>query len=211
MTNKAFVHLTEPIKSGDLKIANAARVAHGRAPTTELLPQDDSILLWLMRQKGKVTSSFGHATMTWYVKCPAIITPDWFQYGGTFTQAKPEGLLVDYYSPKRFRPSETVDEKIHKRATELLAEAHAIADNTYREMLALGVEPDLARLALPLGSYTEFYWTVDVLTFLRFLEYATATSAAWELRQYAKGLEIQWQKDMPLTHAAFEANGRLAP
>ena len=63
---------------------------------------------------------------------------------------------------------------------------------------------------LPLAAYTEYYWSCNPR--------ASCTSARsgheaaqYEIRRYAAAAESFLEKQMPITHAAFVANDRIAP
>ncbi len=82
---------------------------------------------------------------------------------------------------------------------------------TYEELVERGVARELARCALPVGAYTEFYWTVNARSLMNFLSLRNAETAQREIRRYAEACERFLEQLMPVTHAAFVANGRVAP
>jgi thymidylate synthase (FAD) len=75
----------------------------------------------------------------------------------------------------------------------------------YNERIALGVAREQARKDLPLSTYTEAYWKMDLHNLLHFLELRMDKTAQLEIREYAKliGNEIvnRW---CPLTWEAFQ-------
>jgi thymidylate synthase (FAD) len=64
---------------------------------------------------------------------------------------------------------------------------------------------------LPVGAYTEFYWTVNARSLMNFLSLRNAETAQREIRRYAAACERFLEEKMPVTHAAFVANDRTAP
>ena len=56
-------------------------------------------------------------------------------------------------------------------------------------MLDLGVAKEVARFVLPVGLYTEFYWTVNARALMNFISLRNATSAQWEIAQYGQAVE----------------------
>src|SRR5438067_825958 len=74
-------------------------------------------------------------------------------------------------------------------------------------------EPDegLMRLVMPMGAYTEFYWTVNARSLMNFVSLRAAETAQREIRRYADACERFLAEKMPVTHAAFVANDRVAP
>jgi thymidylate synthase (FAD) len=85
------------------------------------------------------------------------------------------------------------------------AEFHAAARALYDERLELGVAREQARKDLPLCTYTEAYWKMDLHNLLHFLALRMDSHAQKEIRDYATviGREIvaRW---VPLTWEAFE-------
>ena len=74
----------------------------------------------------------------------------------------------------------------------------------YQQRLELGVAREQARKDLPLSTYTEAYWKIDLHNLLHFLELRMDVRAQWEIRQYAAtiGREIV-QPLFPLVWEAF--------
>src|SRR2546429_10000001 len=113
----------------------------------------------------------------------------------------PRSTLFPYTT--LFRSAEETREKL-----EAVYE-HAYA--TYQELVELGVARELARCALPVGAYTEFYWTVNARSLMNFLSLRNAETAQREIRRYAAAGERFLEQLMPVTYEAFVATGRIAP
>ena len=64
---------------------------------------------------------------------------------------------------------------------------------------------------LPVGAYTQFYWTVNARALMNFVSLRNSEFAQLEIRRYAEAVESFFAELMPVTHAAFLANGRVAP
>jgi thymidylate synthase (FAD) len=64
---------------------------------------------------------------------------------------------------------------------------------------------------LPVGAYTEFYWTVNARSLMNFVSLRASETAQREIRWYAEAVERFLEQHMPITHAAFVAAGRVAP
>lgn len=62
---------------------------------------------------------------------------------------------------------------------------HESAKMLYDQRLALGVAREQARKDLPLSTYTEAYWKIDLHNLLHFLALRMDSHAQWEIRQYA--------------------------
>jgi len=66
------------------------------------------------------------------------------------------------------------------------AELQDFSRSIYQERLDLGVAREQARKDLPLSTYTEAYWKVDLHNLLHFLRLRMDTHAQQEIRDYAK-------------------------
>jgi thymidylate synthase (FAD) len=67
-----------------------------------------------------------------------------------------------------------------------------------------GVARELARMVLPLNTYTQWYWKVDLHNLLHFLRLRHDAHAQYEIRTYAEELFKIVQRWVPLTARAFE-------
>ena len=90
---------------------------------------------------------------------------------------------------------------------ELSAEERALQEQAravYQRRLELGVAREQARKELPLSTYTEAYWKIDLHNLLRFLELRMDEHAQWEIRQYAAAIGHQIVRPLyPIVWEAF--------
>jgi len=73
----------------------------------------------------------------------------------------------------------------------------------YREMLALGAPPEVARRVLPLATMTEAIWTMDLRNLLHFLRLRQDSAVQAETRQVADMVAEHVAKAFPITWAAW--------
>ena len=85
-------------------------------------------------------------------------------------------------------------------------------------MLAAGVAREVARAVLPVTIYSSMYVTINARSLMNFLSLRTKREDSRfpsfpqrEIEMVAEKMEAFWIELMPLTHAAFELNGRVAP
>jgi thymidylate synthase (FAD) len=84
-------------------------------------------------------------------------------------------------------------------------EFQARAEQMYQARLEAGVAREQARKDLPLSTYTEAYWKIDLHNLLHFLALRMDDHAQWEIRQYAATIGEQIVKPLfPLVWEAFE-------
>ena len=88
----------------------------------------------------------------------------------------------------------------------------------YQEMLAAGVAREVARAVLPVGLFSSMYATCNARSLMHFLGLRTQHELAKvpsfpqrEIEMVGEKMEAEWARLMPLTYAACNANGRVAP
>jgi thymidylate synthase (FAD) len=106
---------------------------------------------------------------------------------------------------------ETVSEELAEATRDELRQVYASAFAAYERLVELGVARELARSVIPVGAYTEFYWTVNARALMNFLSLRNAETAQREIQRYAEACETFFAERMPVTYAAFVEGGRLAP
>ncbi|MFJ5310222.1 FAD-dependent thymidylate synthase [Streptomyces sp. NPDC088350] len=99
-----------------------------------------------------------------------------------------------------------------------MQDSYVQAYEHYQEMLAAGVAREVARAVLPVGLFSSMYATCNARSLMHFLGLRTQHELAKvpsfpqrEIEMVGEKMEEHWAKLMPLTYAAFNANGRVAP
>jgi thymidylate synthase (FAD) len=82
--------------------------------------------------------------------------------------------------------------------------ANETAKNAYEIAIDSGVSRELARCVLPVSTYTEWYWKIDIHNLLHFLRLRLAEDAQQEIREYALALATVVREAFPAVWAAFE-------
>ncbi len=93
----------------------------------------------------------------------------------------------------------------HRTAQEFLTYLED-AEKMYQRYLALteaGVSREMARIALPVSVYTEWYWKCDLHNTLRFLSLRLDPHAQEEIRVYAQAMYNLLEPIIPITMEAF--------
>jgi thymidylate synthase (FAD) len=106
---------------------------------------------------------------------------------------------------------EPVEPEVRELARAEIRESAERAFETYERLLEQGVAKEVARTVLPLAMYTKYYWSCNPRSLMHFCSLRNSEQAQYEIREYAKAAESFLGRLMPVTHAAFVANGRLAP
>jgi thymidylate synthase ThyX len=106
---------------------------------------------------------------------------------------------------------EPVDRELAEQARDEIQAVYDQAFATYERLIEAGVARELARTVMPVGAYTQFFWTVNARALMNFVSLRAAGAAQLEIRRYADAVESFFAARMPVTHAAFVANDRTAP
>ena len=168
---------------------------------------------------------FEHNSFRFHVRAPIFVAREWFRHRvGSFNEFSMRYAKAtdDFYVPDRDdvrsqvgKPGaysfEPVDEELAERTREELRDVYDHAFATYERLVEAGVARELARSVMPVGSYTEFFWTVNARALMNFVSLRAAETAQREIRRYADAVEQFFAEKMPVTHAAFVAANRTAP
>jgi len=209
-----FVRVVDYMGS-DESIVQAARVSYGRG--TKKRHQDRGLIRYLMRHQH--TTPFEMCEIKLHVRVPMDTWRQWIrhrtanvnEYSTRYSIAIDAAYQTD---PTAWRLQGTVnrqgsegflDPGQGKKMSEREKELHRLSRQIYEERLALGIAREQARKDLPLCTYTEAYWKIDLHNLLHFLKLRMEAHAQFEIRQYATiiGEEIvrRW---VPLAWEAFQ-------
>jgi thymidylate synthase (FAD) len=216
-----FVRLDDAM-ADDLSVVNGARVSFARRKE-ELDESDEGLIRFLMRDRHG--TPFEHNSFRFHIRCPIFVAREWMRHRvSSFNEfsLRYAKATDDFYVPEAEdvrsqvgKPGaysfEPVSDEVAEVARERLQAVYETAYRTYQELVELGVARELARCALPVGAYTEFYWTVNARSLMNFLSLRNAESAQREIRRYAQACERFLEEKMPITYSAFVANDRTAP
>jgi len=216
-----FVRLDDAMAS-DLSVVNSARVSFGRRKE-EMDESDEGLVRFLMRDRHG--TPFEHNAFRFHIRAPIFVVREWMRHRvGSFNEfsmryAKatddfcvPE---VEDVRPQVGKPGaysfEPVEAELAEQTRDELQAVYEQAYETYERLVELGVARELARSVMPVGAYTEFYWTVNARALMNFVSLRANENAQREIRRYAEAVETFLAEKMPVTHAAFLAAGRVAP
>ena len=76
-----------------------------------------------------------------------------------------------------------------EEALETIGDSAHYAGQNYRCLLGVyGLTRELARGVLPVNTYTEWYWKIDLHNLLHFLSLRAHSHAQWEIQQFANAI-----------------------
>jgi thymidylate synthase (FAD) len=216
-----FVRL-DGVMADDLSVVNSARVSFAKH-SDKIGEAEDGLINFLMRERHG--TPFEHNSFRFHVSCPLFVAREWFRHrigsfnefsarytevGDRFFIPNTKSMRTQTGKPGAYQFNPMDGESAHE-AIMLIGEHNEIAYATYKHLIELGVAKELARTVLPVGMYTEFFWTVNARSLMNFLSLRTAETAQQEIRQYAKQVEMFFEENMPVTYGAWLACGKICP
>ena len=199
---------------GDAAIVQAARVSYGAG--TKRVSEDRALIRYLMRHRH--TTPFEMCEIKLHVRVPMDCWRQWIRHrtANVNEYSTRYSVAIDAASrtgEQQWRRQATANRqgsagtldpatgaRLTRREQELQQQARAV----YQERLEAGVAREQARKDLPLSTYTEAYWKIDLHNLLHFLSLRADLHAQAEIRAYAAliGEEIvrRW---VPVTWEAF--------
>ena len=178
-------------------IVQAARVSYGKG--TKSVSKDVALIRYLLRNKH--TSPFEMCEIKLHVKLPIFVARQWIrhrtasvnEYSGRYSIVSNDVYIPDTKDVasqstknKQGRGKQLTPEKVEEFYHHFIA-TPSIATQSYDELInRYDVARELARINLPLSTYTEWYWKIDLHNLLHFLELRVAENTQYELRKYAE-------------------------
>jgi thymidylate synthase (FAD) len=220
--------------AGDADVIWAARVSTKGDQSHEDLgadpKQSEGLINYLMRDRHG--SPFEHSIFTFFVQAPIFMWREHFRHriasyneeSGRYKQLEPI-----FYVPNEDRKLIQVGKAGHYEfvdgtqeqfdtVTNATKESCKVAYEQYEKMLESGVAREVARIVLPVTIYSSAYVTMNARALMNFLSLRRKVEGSHfpsfpqrEIEMVAEKYEEIFKQLMPLTHAAFVANGRVAP
>ena len=212
----------------DSSIVQAARVSYGKG--TKQLNQDKSLINYLLSHRH--STPFEMNEIKFHVKLPIFVARQWIRHRTANVNeysARYSILDNEFYIPnsKELKPqsktnnqgrSGDLDENEKKMYMRVLRENSKDTFQKYNFLLnqnddeakpdldRQGLTRELSRIVLPLNSYTQWYWKIDLHNFMHFLALRFDEHAQYEIRVYAEIMMNLMKKWVPLTYEAFLKN-----
>ncbi|MGI9627482.1 MAG: FAD-dependent thymidylate synthase [Longimicrobiales bacterium] len=95
------------------------------------------------------------------------------------------------------------DQKLYDEAVRRWDEIRAQAADGYTWMVEENVAREIARIDLPLSTYTQWYWKIDLHNLLHFLTLRADAHAQWEIQEYARVMAGMVKRVAPLSFEAW--------
>ena len=220
--------------ASDADVVFAARVSTAGEQSLDDLEANPTeftgLINYLMRERHG--SPFEHNSMTFFVQAPIFVWREHMRHriasyneeSGRYRELRPV-----FYVPARTRNVVQVGKTGHYEFLQGSDEQYELIEQdmraactqsyeAYQRMLEAGIAREVARMVLPVSIYSSAYVTVNARSLMNFLSLRRKVDGSHfpsypqrEIEMVAERYEEEWARLMPLTHAAFVANGRVAP
>jgi thymidylate synthase (FAD) len=211
-----FVRLVD-VMGTDQSIVQAARTSYGKG--TKQVSEDRNLIRYLMRHWH--TTPFEMCEIKLHVRVPMDIWRQWVrhrtasvnEYSTRYSEAidsrnttLPEEWRLQSKSNKQGSAGLLVGDGAikPKLLSDLEKSAHETALRAYEGALEAGVAREQARKNLPLSTYTEAYWKVDLHNLFHFLRLRLHPHAQQEIREFAEAIANIVSQLFPIAWEAFE-------
>jgi thymidylate synthase (FAD) len=206
-----FVRLRD-VMGSDASICDAARVSYDQQGKQG---DDRKLIRYLMRHKH--TSPFEQAEVQFVVRAPMDIWRQWVrhrtasinEYSTRYREAIQDVSIPDH---DEWRLQSTTNKQGSEGLLQINAGEACTLDfvdaadacrDAYKSLLRRGVAREQARSILPLCTYTEAFWKIDLHNLLHFIALRIDKHAQQEIREYAQAILDLISPLFPLTIEAF--------
>jgi thymidylate synthase (FAD) len=208
-----FVSLVDYMGSDD-SIERAARVSYGYG--TRQTSQTRGLIRYLRRHHHTTPSEM--VELKFHCAMPMFIARQWIrhrtanvnEYSGRYSL-----IPLVFYTPRaedfakqspvnnQGRSSESASSEVFSNATSRWASLRRDASDTYSWMVGEDIAREIARIDLPMSTYTQWYWKIDLHNLLHFLKLRIDPHAQYEIRAYAEVMAGIVKRVAPLSYEAW--------
>lgn len=205
-----FVRLVDSM-GDDTAIVDAARISYKKSKP---IRSDTGLIRYLMRHSH--WTPFEMCELKFQIKAPIFVARQWMRHrdsynevSGRYSELKPEFFLPfpEDLAKQSIKNKQGREEPLSPEVSAIILRALENAYQNdyqlYQELLGEGLAKELARISLPAGTYTEFYWKANLRKVFSFLGLRLDTHAQLEIRRYAQAVAQITEKLYPVAYQAF--------
>jgi thymidylate synthase (FAD) len=208
-----FVALVDYMGS-DEDIERAARVSYGFG--TRKRSQTRGLLRHLHRHGHTTPSEM--VELKFHCCMPIFVARQWIRHRtANVNELSGRYSLVPmlFYTPpdkqlqaqstqnRQGRAGQPLAAGLRDQAKQRWQDSRANASATYDWLTSHEVARELARIDLPLSTYTQWYWKIDLHNLLHFLTLRVDAHAQWEIQQYGRVMAGMLKRAAPLSYEAW--------
>jgi thymidylate synthase (FAD) len=195
-------------------IERAARVSYGYG--TRKRSQTRGLLRYLRRHKHTTPSEM--VELKFHCCMPMFIARQWIrhrtanvnEYSGRYSL-----MPMLFYTPDQAqlqtqsrqnnqgRSGDPVTPALHTEAVRRWNSIRGESTSAYEWMTSNEIARELARIDLPLSTYTQWYWKIDLHNLLHFLTLRVDAHAQWEIQEFGRVMAGMLKRVAPLSYEAW--------
>jgi thymidylate synthase (FAD) len=207
-----FVSLVDYMGS-DEDVERAARVSYGYG--TRKVSQTRGLIRYLRRHRHTTPSEMVELKL--HCAMPMFIARQWIRHRTAsvneysaryslmpllFYTPRPEQFELQSRSNQQGREGAAPPE-LYREAVQRWEEIRRRAGDGYGWLIEQDIARELARIDLPLSTYTQWYWKTDLHNLLHFLTLRVDPHAQWEIREYGRVIAGMVKRVAPLSYEAW--------
>ena len=207
-----FVSLVDYMGS-DGDVERAARVSYGAG--TRKVSQTRGLLRYLRRHRHTTPSEM--VELKFHCAMPMFVARQWIRHRTASVNelsARYSLMPLLFYTPdeEHFALQSSTNKQgregnapaeVYRKAVERWERIRAEAGGTYGWLLEEDVAREIARIDLPVSTYTQWYWKVDLHNLLHFLSLRVDPRAQYEIRAFAEVIAGIVKRVAPLSYEAW--------
>lgn len=197
----------------DEDVERAARVSYGAG--TRKVSLTRGLIRYLRRHRHTTPSEM--VEFKFHCAMPMFIARQWVrhrsasinEYSGRYSlmpllfyMPDEEHFALQSQSNNQGR-EQLASAEIYKSAVERWERIRADAGEGYSWMIGEDIAREIARIDLPLSTYTQWYWKIDLHNLLHFLSLRADPHAQWEIRVFANIIAGMVKRVAPLSFEAW--------
>ncbi len=208
-----FVSLVDYMGT-DEDVERAARVSYGYG--TRKTSQTRGLIRYLRRHYHTTPSEM--VELKFHCAMPMFVARQWIrhrtasvnEYSGRYSLMpllfyKPESEHFSLQSADNAqgRQNDAASNELYKKAVKHWEKMRTEVSQGYRWMVEEDVARELARIDLPLSTYTQWYWKIDLHNLFHFLTLRDDPHAQWEIQAFARVMAGMLKRVAPLSYEAW--------
>jgi len=208
-----FVSLVDYMGT-DACIERAARVSYGFG--TRKTQQTRGLLRYLRRHLHTTPSEM--VELKFHCCMPMFVARQWIrhrtasvnEYSGRYSlmpmlfyMPSPEQLQKQASTNRQGRGGDRLDAAGYAEAVRRWNAIREASRDAYEWMTGNEIARELARIDLPLSTYTQWYWKIDMHNLMHFLRLRVDSHAQWEIQEYGRVMAGMFQRVAPISYEAW--------
>ena len=208
-----FVALVDYMGTDD-SVERAARVSYGYG--TRKVSATRGLIRYLRRHLHTTPSEM--VEFKFHCAMPMFVARQWVRHRTAslneysarysllpllFYSPEPDQFSLQSKTSNQGRAPGSVAPEFYREAIRRWEDVRAQAAADYGWLVGENVARELARIDLPLSTYTQWYWKIDLHNLLHFLTLRVDDHAQWEIREYGRVIAGMVKRVAPLSYEAW--------